>query len=59
MKAIARHALAALAGRDHFERMQHDRLRRSEPLDQPVGPVGVHQKPDAAEMHAVNRKAGG
>ena len=44
-----------LVARGHFERMQHHRLRFGEAFEKPVGPIEVHQKADAAAMHAVDR----
>ena len=44
-----------LVDRGHFQRVQHDRLRRRQPFQQTIPPVRVHQKADAAAMHAKNR----
>ena len=48
---------AMLVFRGHFERMQDHRLGAGEAVVEPVRPVGIHQKPDAAAVHAVNRNA--
>src|ERR1700737_2258109 len=50
---------AMLVFRNHFERMQDHRLGAGDAFAEPVRTVCVHQKPDAAAVHSVNRKAEG
>ena len=43
--------------RRHLQRMELHRLRPAQPVDQPLGAEIVHQEPDRAAMHAVDRHA--